>query len=248
MEIKIFPDKKQIGEAAAEEGAQTLRAALAAKSEVAMIVATGISLFEMLDKLILKEGIDWPRVTVFHLDEYIGLPATHPASFRKYLHERLVEHLPNLKAFIDVNGDAKDLSVELTRLNNLISKYNVDLCFAGIGENGHIAFNDPPANFEIKDPYIEVNLDETCRMQQLNQGWFPTFESVPSKAISMSIQEIMRAKKIILIATDSRKVEAVKNCFNGDAVSKDHPASILQTHSDCSIYLDILAASKLSKK
>jgi len=247
MKIEIFQDKQLIGRTAAHEGAKVLRTALAEKPEIAMIVATGVSQFEMLDVLIGLEGIDWSRVTMFHLDEYIGLPGTHPASFRYYLHERLVRHIPNLKAFIDVNANALDLAAELARLNMLISRFEVDLCFAGIGENGHLAFNDPPADFDTRDPYIVVNLDEVCRYQQLKQGWFPTLEDVPKTAVSMSIQEIMRAKKIILIATDLRKADAIKGCLEGPVINTC-PASILQKHPDCTIFLDENAASKLAKR
>ena len=245
MKIEVLSDKKLIGEAAAEVGAKALREALAAKPEVAIIVATGVSQFEMLDSLIKKEGIDWSRVTIFHLDEYIGLPATHPACFRKFLRDRLVTHLPTLKKFIDINGDEPDLTAELARLNKLISGVEVDLCFVGIGENGHIAFNVPPADFDTRDPYLIVDLDEACRRQQLGEGWFPTLEEVPQKAISMSIREIMRARKIILLAADTRKTEAIKNCFGDAKVSNLYPASILKEHPDFYIFMDKKAAAGL---
>ncbi len=247
MNIQILADKKALGIAAAKAGAEALREALFLKKEIAIIVATGASQFEMLQQLIIEPGIDWSCITVFHLDEYIGLPETHPASFRKYLQERFVAHLPRLKAFIPVNGSAKDINGEIERLNLRISSQDVDVCFAGIGENGHLAFNDPPADFETEVPYLVVNLDDACRRQQLGEGWFKTLDDVPKQAISMSIKQILRAKKIILSVPDARKADAVKNSLEGE-VSPLHPASILQRHPDCKIFLDKDSAEKLNKK
>ncbi len=246
MNITILNDKQALGRAAAEKGAALLRAALSAKKEISIIVATGASQFEMLEVLITEKDIDWSRITVFHLDEYIGLPVTHPASFRKYLRERLVARVPNLKEFVEVNGSATDINAELARLGKLISAGDIDVCFAGIGENGHLAFNDPPADFETDAPYIVVDLDEACRRQQLGEGWFPTLNDVPAQAISMSIRQIMKSKAIVLSVPDERKSEAVKNCVEG-TVSNLHPASILQRHENCLVFLDAASASKLKR-
>jgi glucosamine-6-phosphate deaminase len=181
---------------------------------------------------------------MFHLDEYIGLPITHPASFRKYLQERFILKVEPLKEvfLIDGEGDPKE---ECERLGNLIARYPIDVALVGIGENGHLAFNDPPADFNTEDPYLVVELDEACRKQQLNEGWFESLEVVPNKAISMSINQIMKSKNIVCSVPDERKATAVKNTVE-QAVSNLYPASILQTHSDCTLYLDKASASGLS--
>ena len=180
---------------------------------------------------------------MFHLDEYLGLPITHPASFRKYLKERFLDQVTELKAYHLIDGE-KDPAEETNRLNALITKSPIDVAMVGIGENGHLAFNDPPADFDIETPYLVVNLDVACRQQQFGEGWFPTLEDVPTKAISMSIKQIMKAKKIICSVPDERKAKAVKACLENE-VSPQFPASILQQHADCDIYLDEAAASLL---
>jgi glucosamine-6-phosphate deaminase len=245
MRLEILPDKKALGAQAAADGAAAIRAALAAKGECTIIVATGASQFEMLDALVSSPDIDWSRITVFHLDEYVGLPVTHPASFRKYLQERFVSRVPGLGRFVEVQGDAPDLGAELTRINGLLSEREVAVCFAGIGENCHLAFNDPPADFEVEDPYILVTLDEACRRQQLGEGWFPSLEAVPERAISMSIRQILKSRHIVLTVPDERKAPAVRAAVEGP-ISPDYPASVLQRHPSCALYLDPPAASRLS--
>ncbi len=245
MKKYILENPHTLGKAAAQAGAQALRIALATKPKVAIIVATGASQFEMLDALVHEPDIDWSRVTAFHLDEYIGLPYTHPASFRRYLQERFVARLPHLGEFVGVDGSALDIPSELERLNSLIIQHPIDICFAGIGENGHLAFNDPPADFETTVPYLVVQLDRACRQQQLGEGWFSSLEAVPQQAISMSIQHIMASAHIILSVPDSRKAQAVKACLEG-AITPLCPASILQQHPHCEIFLDAAAASTLS--
>lgn len=245
MNIEILNDKQALGWAAASTGAGFIRKALSKKPEVAIIVATGASQFEMLEALVVEEDIDWSRVTAFHLDEYIGLPETHPASFRKYLRERFVARLPNLKRLVEIDGNV-DVDAEITRLNGLILSQEVDVCFAGIGENCHLAFNDPPADFDTEAPFIVVDLDEACRRQQLGEGWFPTLADVPTQAISMSIRQIVKSKAIILSIPDERKAEAVRNCIEGP-VTNLQPASILQDHPECHIFLDTASASKLKR-
>jgi glucosamine-6-phosphate deaminase len=245
MELKI-DDKLTLGAQAAAEGADAIRAAIAAKGECTIIVATGASQFEMLDALVAQPGIDWSKVTAFHLDEYVGLPISHGASFRKYLQDRFVSRVPSLGRFVPVNGDAADLDAELDRLNRLLEMREVDVCFAGIGENCHLAFNDPPADFEVEAPYIIVTLDEACRRQQMGEGWFPSLEAVPEQAISMSIRQILKSKRIILCVPDARKAQAVKAAVEGE-ITPDHPASVLQRHGNCTLYLDPPAASLLSR-
>ena len=182
---------------------------------------------------------------MFHLDEYIGLPVTHAASFRKYLHERFLIKVPALKATHLINGNANPQE-ECKRLGKLITNYPIDVALVGIGENGHLAFNDPPADFDTEEPYIVVNLDESCRLQQLGEGWFKSFEEVPQQAISMSIKQILKAKHIICSVPDSRKAFTVKNTFER-SVSSMYPASILQLHTDCRFYLDENSAALLTK-
>jgi len=247
MDIFIEPDKRTLGARAAAEGGEAIRKVIAQDGACTVILATGASQFEMLDALVSEEGIDWAKVTVFHLDEYVGLPPTHGASFRRYLKERFVARVPALGDFVSIEGDAADLAGEISRLNGLIAGHRIAVCFAGIGENCHLAFNDPPADFDIEDPYIVVTLDEACRRQQLGEGWFPTLESVPERAISMSIRQILKSERIILCVPDARKAAAVKNAVEGE-VSPDHPASMLQRHPRCSLYLDPPAAALLSRQ
>ncbi len=246
MKIQKLKDAAAMGRAACAQGAQVLREVLARKARANIIVATGASQFETLKCLVKEPGIDWTRVTVFHLDEYVGLPESHGASFRKYLRERFVSQLPAPAEFIPVDADAKDLAAELRRLNALIATCQIDLCFAGIGENAHLAFNDPPADFTTDVPYIVVNLDDACRQQQYGEGWFPTFEAVPRQAVSMSIRQIMKSACIILSVPDKRKAAAVKGAVEGP-VTPACPASIVQQHPDCTLYIDEAAASELSR-
>ena len=178
------------------------------------------------------------------MDEYVGIPVTHPASFRKYLRERFVDRLPVPPAafhFLDGEGDC---AAECKRVGEIIESHPIDVAFIGIGENGHLAFNDPPADFETDEPYILVELDEACRRQQLGEGWFPTFEDVPGRAISMSIRQILKSNVIVCTVPDKRKAEAVKKAITGP-VTPDVPASILQQHDRATIYLDRAAASLL---
>ncbi|MDX5479186.1 MAG: 6-phosphogluconolactonase, partial [Cyclobacteriaceae bacterium] len=185
MKISISPNPQELGQKAGESGANLIRKAINMQGFANIILATGTSQFETLNQLLMEEGIDWKKVTVFHLDEYIGLPASHPASFRKYLTERFFSKV-DLKAYHLIYGE-KDPKKECERLSILIQHHPIDVAFVGIGENGHLAFNDPPADLETKKPFIIVELDQACRMQQLGEGWFPDLESVPQKAISMSI-------------------------------------------------------------
>ena len=245
MRVTIFEDKNSLAKAAAEDAARSLRAALQEKRTARIIAATGASPFEFLESLNRAEGIDWARVEMFHLDEYVGMPVTHPASFRRYLRERFVSQLPTpLKAFHEINGEG-DSEAECARLDQLIGGRRIDVACVGIGENGHLAFNDPPADFETRVPYIVVNLDEACRRQQLGEGWFPTLEDVPNQAISMSIRQIMKSRCIVCTVPDRRKAEAVKAAVESP-VTPNVPASILQQHTDTTLYLDRDSASLLT--
>ncbi len=244
MQIVIRDDPAQMGMQAAADGAVLIRQALETKGSATIIVATGASQFTMLEQLVREEGIDWSRITGFHLDEYIGLPLSHPASFRKYLKERFVDLVP-LKEFHYIDGEVQPADEECRRLAAAISEHEVDVAFVGIGENAHLAFNDPPADFETESPYLIVDLDDACRQQQHGEGWFPTFDDVPKQAISMSVQQILKSKAIVCTVPDERKAEAVAASVEG-TVTPDVPASILQNHSQTSLYLDRAAASKLT--
>jgi glucosamine-6-phosphate deaminase len=244
MQVHVIDDSVQMGVAAAKHGAQVLREALRLRGRATVVVPTGASQFSMHDALVQEPGIDWSKVTVFHLDEYIGLPMTHGASFRGYLRDRFLTRLPAAPVFVSVDGDAPDLAVELARLNGLLASQPVDLCLAGIGENGHLAFNDPPCDFEVNDPYIVVDLDPACRKQQLGEGWFPSLDAVPRQAISMSIRQIMRSACLVLTVPDQRKAVAVRCALEG-AVDNSCPASFVQRQGNCVVFLDAAASSLL---
>ncbi|NDB68062.1 MAG: glucosamine-6-phosphate deaminase [Methylocystaceae bacterium] len=245
MQVKIFQDKAQLGHEMAKRGADLIKAAVAQDGQANIILATGASQFEILDSLVAMKDIDWSRVTVFHLDEYVGLSDTHGASFRKYLRERFVTRVSGLREFVEVIGDAPDLNVEIARLNARIKDLKIAVCFAGIGENAHLAFNDPPANFETRDPYLIVELDDACRKQQLGEGWFPTFDSVPKQAISMSVRQILASQHLLITVPDLRKAEAVKNSIEGP-LTPLCPASVLRLHPSCLVALDKASSSLLS--
>lgn len=244
MQISISKNPQELGKHAGKTGAELIRQVIQNQGFANIILATGTSQFETLKQVLEEKDIDWAKVSVFHLDEYLGLPITHPASFRKYLMERFFIHVPQLKAYYLIDGEA-DPAQECIRLGDLISKHPIDVAFVGIGENAHLAFNDPPADFETVSPYIVVDLDHACRMQQLGEGWFKSLEEVPLKAISMSIRQILKSRSIICSVPDERKAIAVKHSVEGN-VSPEFPASILQNHPDCQLFLDDDSSSQLS--
>ncbi len=235
VQIVRCNNRESCGRMAAKQGAVAIREAVRKNGRACAVFATGVSQFELLAELIEAPALDWRKVTGFHLEEYVGILAEHPASLRRYLRERFVDHVP-IKEFHYIKGDG-DIKAELARQNDLIANTQIDVAFLGIGENGHLAFNDPPADFDTEEPYIEVDLDDDCRNQQLGEGWFETIEEVPRKAISMSIRQIMKSRVIICAAPARRKAEAVKACIEGP-VSPLAPASILQEHKGATIYLD----------
>jgi glucosamine-6-phosphate deaminase len=246
MKIEVFKTKNNMGKAAAEEAARILIDAIREKGEATFIAATGASQFEFLENLTNISSIDWSKTTMFHLDEYIGFPETHPASFRKYLKEKVINkvHLGNVYL---IKGDAKSPELECERLGKIIKQKEIDVAFIGIGENGHLAFNDPPADFDTTKPYLVVELDDACRKQQLGEGWFKSLDEIPRQAISMSIKQIMKSKNIICTVPDSRKAQAIKDCLEGD-ISPNHPASILRNHKSVFLFLDKDSAELLKKK
>jgi glucosamine-6-phosphate deaminase len=246
MIVNIKKDEKEAGKAAGLKAAGFIREAIKSKGSANIILATGSSQFQVLKQLTSEEDIEWNKVTMFHLDEYIGLPATHNASFRKYLQERFVDKVTALKAVHFINGNAQPQK-ECDRLEALIQECSIDVALVGIGENGHLAFNDPPADFETVRAFIVVDLDEKCRQQQVNEEWFSSLEDVPTQAISMSVKQIMRSKQLVCTVPGGRKTEAVKCTLEGE-VTNLCPASILQEHPDCYLYLDDASASLLKYK
>jgi glucosamine-6-phosphate deaminase len=244
IRIHIAENPHELGKAAGKSAAELIRQAINEKGEANIILATGTSQFETLNQLTVEKNIDWGKVTMFHLDEYVGLPVTAPASFRKYLQERFLSKVPALNAVWLIDGET-DALTECTRVGKAIESCPIDVALVGIGENSHLAFNDPPADFETDEPFIIVELDEACRRQQWGEGWFKTFENVPHRAISMSIRQILKSTHIICSVPDQRKAWAVKNTLE-QPVSNQFPASILRGHSSCTFYLDNSSASLLS--
>ncbi|SEG34033.1 glucosamine-6-phosphate deaminase [Bosea lathyri] len=245
IDIRIAADKETLGVQAAALGAQAIREAQARFGEATIIVATGASQFDVLKALVAAEGIDWTKVTAFHLDEYVGLGEQHPASFRGYLRLRFMLPLNDAPTFVPVDGEG-DPDAETQRLSALIAGRRIDVCFAGIGENCHLAFNDPPADFDTDAPYIVVKLDDACRQQQFGEGWFPSFDAVPERAISMSVKQILKSELIVLCVSDTRKAQATRDALEGP-VSNLHPASILQQHKNTVLFIDPPAASLLKR-
>ena len=243
MQIKTFSDKNTLGARAAEQAAGLLRRAIQERGSARIIAATGAAQFEFLQVLTGLPGIDWSKVEMFHLDEYVGIPESHPASFRRFLRERLIEKA-GITKFHLLDGD-RDPAEVIRVVGNALKTAPVDVAFVGIGENGHLAFNDPPADFETEEPYLLVKLDEVCRRQQMGEGWFRSISEVPERAISMSVRQILKAQAIICIVPDARKANAVKACLEGE-ISPLAPASILRTHPNTTLYLDQQSSALLS--
>jgi len=241
--VRIFEDKMSLSRAAAEQASAAVRRAIIDRGKARIVVATGTSQLDFLDALSKSANIDWRRVEMFHLDEYVGLPVTHPASFRKYLLEHLI-HKAGITHYhlLDGNGDPTEVA---GRVGKAVSSAPIDVAFAGIGENGHLAFNDPPADFQSEAAYLVVDLDEVCRRQQVGEGWFADISEVPRRAITMSVRQILNSKEIICVVPDARKAHAVQLCFEGE-ISPMAPASILRTHPATTLYLDRESAALLS--
>jgi glucosamine-6-phosphate deaminase len=243
MLLKVFSDRVTLADAGATQAATAIRRAIAERGHARIIAATAASQLEFLDILTKAPDIDWSKVEAFHLDEYIGLPVSHPGSFRKMLLDQLVQKT-GITNYHLLQGDAADPSQVVQRVGQQLASLPVDIAFLGIGENGHIAFNDPPADFKVEDPYIIVKLDEACRQQQVGEAWFADISQVPKQAISMSVRQILKAKEILAVVPGPRKARAVKACME-DAISPDTPASILRTHPNSTVYLDQDSASLL---
>jgi glucosamine-6-phosphate deaminase len=244
MLLRIFKDKVSLGRAAAEQATTTIRSALAERGEARIITATGAAQFQFLEALTATTNIDWPKVEAFHLDEYVGLPASHPGSFKKFLMDNFASKTGIVK-FHYLDGNASDVAAAAREVGRKLISGPIDIAFLGIGENGHIAFNDPPADFDTEDPYLIVNLDEACRRQQVGEAWFADISQVPERAISMSARQILKARELLVVVPDQRKARAVKMCLEGE-ISPMAPASILRRHSNVTVYLDHNSSSLLS--
>jgi glucosamine-6-phosphate deaminase len=243
MILRMFDDKVSLGNAAAEQATAALQKALGERGSARIVAATAASQAEFLQALSRAPQLDWKKVEAFHLDEYIGLPMTHPGSFRKMMMEQLIAKT-GITRYHLLAGDAPDPAAVVKEVGRQLAASPVDIAFLGIGENGHIAFNDPPADFEVEDPYLIVQLDEACRRQQVGEAWFRDLEQVPKTAISMSVRQILKAREILAVVPDQRKAQAVKLCFAGE-ISPLAPASILRRHPNATVYLDRASASLL---
>ncbi|MGB9473311.1 MAG: 6-phosphogluconolactonase [Candidatus Acidiferrum sp.] len=243
MLLKVFDDKVSLGKAAAIQAASAIRSAIAERGRARVVAASAASQFEFLEALTASPGIQWKQVELFHLDEYIGLPMTHPASFCRFLQERLIGKTGIVHHHL-LDG-SKDPGEVIRSVGKAISSAPIDIAFLGIGENGHIAFNDPPADFEIEEPYITVALDHACRMQQVGEGWFKDLDAVPTHAISMSVRQVLKARELLAVVPDTRKAAAIKLCFDGP-ISPMAPSSILRNHSNATVYLDRQSSALLS--
>ena len=245
LKLRVFHDSRSLGRAAAAHAAGLIRRAIEVNGTARILAATGGSQFDFLAALVEEPDIAWGKVEMFHLDEYVGLSADHPASFRKYLHDRLISKT-RIGRYHLLDGEHNPEEV-CRSVGELLAAKPVDVAFAGIGENGHLAFNDPPADFQTETPYLIVRLDEACRRQQVGEGWFKTIADVPERAISISVRQLLKAKTIVCAVPEARKAVAVKRCLEGP-ISPLAPSSILRTHPDATVYLDRDSAALLTQK
>ena len=244
MHILRFDTSSELAEAAAARATAALTRAIDARGRARIVAATGAAQFGFLSVLTRTPGIDWTRVEMFHLDEYVGLPADHPASFRRFLLERLVRPT-GIGTCHFLDADAKDAEAVCERVGRELQAAPVDVTFLGIGENGHVAFNDPPADFETERPYLVVQLDDACRRQQVGEGWFASVADVPTHAISMSVKQLLRSNELICIVPEARKAKAVQAALEGP-ITPLVPASILRTHPNVTLYLDAESSALLA--
>jgi glucosamine-6-phosphate deaminase len=245
VRVVVCSGKRELGAAAAAQAAGAITRAIGERGAARILAGTGASQFEFLESLVARRDVDWRRVEMFHLDEYLGLPADHPAGFRRYLMERLIRPA-GIGRYHLLDGNAEP-DEERRRVGAELRAAPIDCAFVGIGENGHLAFNDPPADFSVTDPFIVVTLDERCRRQQVGEGWFSSIDEVPLRALTVSVRQILEAREIVCAVPDARKAEAVRRSVEGP-VTPDVPASILQTHPDTTLYLDPESAALLQPR
>ncbi|MBV8950517.1 MAG: glucosamine-6-phosphate deaminase [Actinobacteria bacterium] len=245
LQVRVFPDEQQLAAAAADDAAAAINKAIAARGFANVMLATGNSQLAFLDVLVRRADVDWARVVGFHMDEYVGMPPDHPASFRRYMRERVVARV-NLRAFHELAGDAADAEGEAARYSTLLAEHPLDLCCLGIGENGHLAFNDPGvADFDDPRDVKVVELDEICRAQQVGEGHFATMGDVPTDALTVTIPALLRAARVLAIVPEARKAEPVRRALLGP-VTPDCPASALRLHAQATLYLDLASSSLLT--
>ena len=242
MFVRRFATRQAMAQAASAHAAAAIRRAIDSHGRARIIVATGASQFEFLEDLTANQAVDWTRVTLFHLDEYVGLPIEHPASFRRYILDRVIRKT-SLQQYLLLDGEG-DVREVCRQAGAALNSAPVDVAFVGIGENGHLAFNDPPADFATDEPYIIVQLDDACRRQQVGEGWFGSISEVPQSALSMSVRQILKSREIICVVPDERKAAPVKAALEGP-VTPDVPASALRDHGNVTIYLDAASAALL---
>lgn len=240
MEIRICENPDALGKSAAQYVAEALRDIIKEKGYARIALSTGASQFDTIKHLV-KEDVEWNKVEMFHLDEYVDLPESHPASFRKYLKERFVNKVGELKAAHFVDGTREGIKA----LTEEITREPIDIGLIGIGENTHIAFNDPPADFDTKESYIVVNLDEACRNQQMGEGWFDSFDKVPKQAVSMTVHQIMQCKKIVSCVPYAVKADAVYKTLTAKETTNLIPATKLKEHPDFILYIDSDSAKRV---
>ncbi len=244
MKLNIFTTQEDAISKAVEQSANIIKSAIASKGFANIVLATGMT-YTKIAKALSKQDIDWSKVEAFHLDEYVGISEENNGSFRKYIKDNFLGNNINFKKVHFIKGDALNLEQELLNLSNEIEKREIDLLFAGIGNNGHLAFNEPPCDFETTKPYIVVDLDDITIQQQYDQGWFKSKEETPKKAVTMSINQIVKAKSIILCAFGSHKKEVIYNSYTSEKIDNKLPSSILKQHSNCLVFLDSEAAELL---
>lgn len=244
LKITIAETSKDLGEAASERFAEQVNSALQEQEEIAVILATGNSQLDFVHALVLREDIDWSKISILHMDEYLGMPASHSASFRRWMHESLVEPV-SPKAFYGVQGDAASIEEEIVRYSTLVRNLDPVITVMGIGENGHLAFNDPPADFETTEIMRLVELDEECRLQQVGEGHFASLEDTPRQALTLTVYALLRSSKVLVLTPEARKARAVKRSLEGP-VTALCPASILQTQPHATLFLDRESASMLT--
>jgi glucosamine-6-phosphate deaminase len=236
MRITICEDKHDLGYQAAKLGIARIREAIELNGRATIAVATGLSQISLYSHL-ANADLPWSKVEAYGLNEYVGIDEEHPSSFRSYLRKHFISRIEDLGAYHEVRGDYPNLAKEVDRLNTLINDRPVDVTFLSIGENGHIGLNDPPADFNTRQPFIVVDLDERCRRQQVSEGWFSSLGEVPHQAITMSVRQIIRSKYLICSVPDQRKARAVASCLY-DQITPYSPSTLLRTKRECTLFLD----------